>query len=320
MTLIPGHTLRHPTPDDADAVLAVIVARDVADLGRPDYTLEDLHADWTMPGVDPATDAWVVQEGTRLVGYAFLDDRGAALVSVAPDAEGQGIGTALREAAEARAVERGEALVRQYVPVANETARALLLEAGYWPVHHYFRMRIGLAAAPPPPRGTKSAASTPSATPRPSTRSSRTRSRQIEGNVPQTLDAWRAAKIEKRGWDPALWLLAEDAEGLVAAALCERWEAASATSTRSPSPSAPAAAASAARCCGTRSRRCATPASRSPSCRCRARTPAPRGSTRRPACARCGRRSAGRRRSATAPPSDPPQDPAAARVPAGMPR
>src|SRR5262249_20277885 len=102
LALIPGHTLRHPTPDDADAVLAVIVARDVADLGRPDYTLEDLHADWTLPGVDPAADAWVVQEGERLVGYAFLDDRGAALISVAPDAEGRGIGTALREAAEQR--------------------------------------------------------------------------------------------------------------------------------------------------------------------------------------------------------------------------
>ena len=60
LTLLPGHTLRHPRPEDADAVLAVIVARDVADLGRPDYTLEDLHADWTLPGVDPTVDAWVV--------------------------------------------------------------------------------------------------------------------------------------------------------------------------------------------------------------------------------------------------------------------
>jgi ribosomal protein S18 acetylase RimI-like enzyme len=222
--LVPGHTLRHPTPDDADAVLAVIVARDVADLGRPDYTLEDLHADWTMPGVDPAIDAWVVEEGARLVGYAFLDDRGAALISVAPDAEGRGIGTALREAAEARAVERGEALVRQYVPVANQTARALLLDAGYWPVHHSFRLRIGLAAAPPPPREPNVRRFDPEQDAEAVHALVQDAFAQVEGDVPQTLDAWRAAKISKQGWDPALWLLAEDSEGLVAAALCERWD------------------------------------------------------------------------------------------------
>ena len=211
---VPGHILRHPTPEDADAVLAVIVARDVADLGRPDYTLEDLHADWTLPGIDPRLDAWVVPEGERLVGYAFLDDRGAALVSVAPDAEGRGIGTALRGAAEARAAARGEALVRQYVPVANEQARALLLEAGYWPVHHYFRMRIGLAAAPPPPAEVPVRRFDPERDAPPVHALVQDAFAQLEGNVPQTLDAWRAAKIAKRGWDPALWLLAEDDDGL----------------------------------------------------------------------------------------------------------
>jgi mycothiol synthase len=224
LTPLPGHTIRHPTPEDADAVLAVIVARDVADLGRPDYTLEDLHADWTLPGVDPAVDAWVVQEGERLVGYAFLDDRGAALVSVAPDAEGRGIGTALREAAEARAVVRGEALVRQYVPVANQAARALLLDAGYWPVHHYFRLRIGLAAAPPPPGGTQVRRFDPERDAEAVHALVQESFAEVEGNVQQTLDGWRAAKISKRGWDPALWLLAEDADGLTGAALCERWE------------------------------------------------------------------------------------------------
>jgi mycothiol synthase len=224
VALLPGHTLRHPVPDDADAVLAVIVARDVADLGRPDYTLEDLHADWTMPGVDPARDAWVVQEEERLVGYAFLDDRGAALVSVAPDAEGRGIGSALREAAEGRALERGEALVRQYVPVANETARALLLDAGYWPVHHYFRMRIGLGAAPPPAPELRVRAFEPERDAEAVHALVQEAFAQIEGNVAQPLDAWRAAKIEKEGWDPALWLLSEDDEGLTGAALGERWE------------------------------------------------------------------------------------------------
>src|ERR687889_1308800 len=115
--------VRAPRPDDAHAVLDLIVARDIADLGRPDYTLEDVHADWAAPGIELARDAWLVEDAGEVLGYALLDDRGAALVTVPPANEGRGVGTALREAAEARAVERGEALVRQYVPIANEAAR-----------------------------------------------------------------------------------------------------------------------------------------------------------------------------------------------------
>ena len=44
--------LRAPRATDAAAVLDLIVARDVADLGRPDYTLEDVEADWAAPGIE----------------------------------------------------------------------------------------------------------------------------------------------------------------------------------------------------------------------------------------------------------------------------
>src|SRR5215217_8959294 len=145
--------VRAPEPSDAPAVLDLIVARDIADLGRPDYSLEDVKADWAAPGVDPERDAWLVEEEGLPLGYALLDDRGAALITVPPASEGRGVGTLLREAAEARAVERGEALVRQFVPTSNQQARAHLLEAGYWPAYSYFRMRKPLADAPPAPAG-----------------------------------------------------------------------------------------------------------------------------------------------------------------------
>src|SRR5919205_1996824 len=115
--LLPGdHALRRPVPADAEAVLAVMLARDVADIGYPDFTLEDLRADWSTPGVDLERDAWVVEEpGGAIVASGLLmgDD---ALVYVHPDACGRGVGTALREAAEARARERGTAVLRQPVP------------------------------------------------------------------------------------------------------------------------------------------------------------------------------------------------------------
>jgi mycothiol synthase len=216
--------LRAPQPDDADAVLELIVARDIADIGHPDYTLEDVRADWSAPGFDPANDAWLVADAGRLLGYALLDDRGAALVTVPPQHEGRGVGTRLREAAEARAIERGEALVRQYVPITNEAARAHLLEAGYWPAFSYFRMRMELADAPPAPEHVPVRPFARGIDDRPVHALVEDAFAGIPGNVAQSLESWQAAKVEKEGWDPSLWLLHEDAGGLAGVVLCERWE------------------------------------------------------------------------------------------------
>jgi mycothiol synthase len=216
--------LRAPEPDDAHAVLELIVARDIADLGRPDYTLEDVRSDWSAPGIDVARDAWLAEENGTPLGYALLDDRGAALITVPPESEGRGVGTALREAAEARALERGEALVRQYVPTANEAARTKLLDAGYWPAYSYFRMRMDVADAAAPPddvsvrafsRGPDDAAVHALV---------EEAMAGVPGNEPRSLESWQAAKVDKEGWDPSLWLLHEDADGLAGVVLCERWE------------------------------------------------------------------------------------------------
>jgi mycothiol synthase len=216
--------LRAPEPRDAPAVLDLIVARDIADLGRPDYTLEDVLADWAAPGVDPARDAWLVEEGGGPLGYALLDDRGAALVTVPPASEGRGVGTALREAAEARAIDRGEALVRQYVPTANEAARTHLLGAGYWPAYSYFRMRIELADAPEPPADLPVRTFSRGADDAPVHSLVEEAMAGVPGNEPRSLESWQAAKVDKEGWDPSLWLLHEDAGGLAGVVLCERWE------------------------------------------------------------------------------------------------
>ena len=216
--------VRSPERADAPAVLELIVARDIADLGRPDYTLEDVRADWSAPGVDPADDAWLVEDGGGPLGYALLDDRGAALVTVPPASEGRGVGTLLREAAEARAIERGEALVRQYVPAGNEAARTHLLEAGYWPAFSYFRMRMDLADAAEPPAEVPVRAFARGADDGPVHALVEEAMAGVPGNEPRSLESWQAAKVDKEGWDPSLWLLHEDADGLAGVVLCERWE------------------------------------------------------------------------------------------------
>jgi mycothiol synthase len=222
--LLPGdHVLRRPVPGDAEAVLRVMLARDVADIGYPDFTLEDLKADWATPGLDLSRDAWVAEEpGGAIVASGLLlgDD---ALVYVHPDACGRGLGSALRGLAEDRARERGTAVLRQFVPAGNEPAAPLLLDAGYWPVQHYLRMRMDLG-------GTLPAIDQPV---RPFERDHdeievhqliQSALGEVEGHIAEPLEVWRRQRIEKQGWDPALWLLMHDEDGLVGAGLGERWE------------------------------------------------------------------------------------------------
>jgi hypothetical protein len=88
---------RAPTLQDGPAALALITARDIADFGAPDYTLEDLHEEWHGSELDLAADAAVEDaEGSgRVVGYAIVR-RTESLVVVAPDREGRGLAAQAR--------------------------------------------------------------------------------------------------------------------------------------------------------------------------------------------------------------------------------
>ena len=203
-------------------MLQVIVARDLADLGVPDFTLDDLRADWETPGLELEHDVRVAPgEGGEIRGYAILlgDD---AVVVVHPEAEGQGTGTVLRRWAEARASERGTSVVRQFAYGSNAGARRHLHDAGYEPAQHYFRLRANLSDVPAP-------AEVPLRQFEPDDAEAVHRLieeafTEIEGNTSQTREEWRAKGMDKAGHDPALWLLAEDEQGVVGAALGERWE------------------------------------------------------------------------------------------------
>src|SRR5689334_20844493 len=121
---------RPPRPDDAPAVLAVLTARELADLGVPVHGLEDLHDDWRASEIDLEHDARVVESADgRIVAYATVQ-RPGSLAVVAPDHEGHGIGSRLLEWTEGRERARGRALHRQWVAAGNASARSLLTAAG----------------------------------------------------------------------------------------------------------------------------------------------------------------------------------------------
>ena len=222
-TTIPaGHVLRAPRAEDAGAVAELLRARDLADLGEPDVTVADVHADWEAPGLDLASDAWVVEDARgELVGYALVS--GVDLVvAVHPGATGQRLGTELRLLAERQARARGARVVRQFVPTANSAARILLLEAGWWPAHHYFRMQIALKDAPSRPPDVLARTFDAERDSEPVWQLVQDSYSGVEGHLPQSLEAWRATSMEKPGWDPDLWLVLPDAGGIVGVALGER--------------------------------------------------------------------------------------------------
>jgi len=136
-------------PRDAAAVLELIVARDVADLGAPDYTLADLESDWASSAVRLADDTRVVQDGEAMVGYAIVR-RSEALVIVHPDAVGQGIGSALLAWSQIREVELGRTRHRRIAAATDQAGGRLLTAAGYTRARSNWRMRLVLEDPPTP--------------------------------------------------------------------------------------------------------------------------------------------------------------------------
>jgi mycothiol synthase len=133
--------------DEAPAVLAVLTAREAADIGAPDYTLSGLRDEWRLSDLDLATDAVVAEAPDgEIAGYAIVR-RPGTLAVVAPEHEGQGIGTKLLRWSERRAREQGRLRYRQWIAANNHRARELLVAAGYERRRSYWRMTRALGAA-----------------------------------------------------------------------------------------------------------------------------------------------------------------------------
>ena len=132
--------LRAPVQDDAVAVLDVLIARDTADIGVPDYTLGDLRDEWRASDFDLSTDAVVGElEDGRVVAYAAARRLGVLAV-IAPDQEGRGLGARLLQWAERREREQGRDRHRQWVAATNSRGQMLLRAAGYSCSRSYWRM------------------------------------------------------------------------------------------------------------------------------------------------------------------------------------
>jgi mycothiol synthase len=136
--------IRPATEADAPRAAELVIAVDVAEVGEPDYSLEDLHDEWREPGFDLARDAAVVEDGNgTVIGYAHFRS-GDLLAVVDPDRLGEGAGSALLDWAEQRARERGEDKLRQAIGHRGRAARALLEARGFSVARSFYRLERDL--------------------------------------------------------------------------------------------------------------------------------------------------------------------------------
>ncbi len=218
--------IRPATRGDAPEVLDVLNACDVAEVGEPDSSLEDLENDWSMEGFDPGSDAWVAEGPAGLVGYAYAGDQYRTGVLEAdlwvhpdhhePELGGRLLGLAERRASEL-AVERGypDPSLDVFCIAANRVKRDLLRRHGYQLKRTVYRMTIDLSAGAPHP-------STPAGLeirpfrPRTDERAMYdTMNEAFEDHFQQSeepFDAWRARLLGHADFDPDLWWLAWDGD------------------------------------------------------------------------------------------------------------
>jgi len=153
---------------DLPEIVEVLIACDIAESGEPDSSIDDLAADWSMEGFDPARDTWVgVTPSGDLVGYAYAGDQLQtgeieADLWVHPEHQEPGLASRLLKLAERRAaeltLERGydAPSLNVYCGSLNRGKRELLQRHDYELTHTVYRMTIDLApstVALPTPEG-----------------------------------------------------------------------------------------------------------------------------------------------------------------------
>lgn len=157
-----GWSVRHPTLDDVAAILAVVHASDIAAVGEPDFTTDEVVETLQAPNMDPTRDSWLaIDDRGQVVGWAYLHNPTGSQRDqfdnyVHPEhgvpAQGHLLDLVVARIAE-RAREFGyPSMTARAGAIASEVGYLdLLRAAGFGFVKRYARMRIELTGAQRPP-------------------------------------------------------------------------------------------------------------------------------------------------------------------------
>jgi mycothiol synthase len=153
-----GYPLRAATPGDAQGIIDLVAACDMADYGEAQPMTEEDVAQWFQR----ATTMRVLTDAAgAIAALSVLDDQDHiefyADGYVHPDHTGRGIGAALIALAEETARELfplappdAQIILRNGVTQKNTAAQAINTAAGMRPVRYFWRMRIDQTEPPPP--------------------------------------------------------------------------------------------------------------------------------------------------------------------------
>jgi len=230
-TSFPDVTVRHPTVDDAQRTLALMVRCDVSEYGEPDSDLEDLLHEWGQINLNH--DAWLAFTPKRdLVGYGAVVPWVSNLrydFYVDPSWEDEDLGQALLARCEERgfslAAERKggvELVAKTYVAHVNQRDRNVVERAGFRPVKHHFNMQVQLDAPLPQPHWPEGIA-VRTVAPGQDDRSiyeliQTTFDRP--GRTAPTFEEWKTFMMRSDIFETDLWFLAVAAGEIVGACLC----------------------------------------------------------------------------------------------------
>ena len=229
---IPGYTIKRPKLEDAPAVLALVVACDIAEHGEPDTELDEITADWEEADLDK--DAWLVfGEDASLVGYGFVS-RGPKNFTLEvcshPAAETGDLNLELLAACERRAAEMASASEENsdkeavvYTAHSNTKKLEVLQASGYQEVMRHYIMQADIGGALPAPSWPEGAVM-------------RTMQPGLDdravfdfiyenfdwpgrGPAPE-FDWWKKFMMRPDHFIPEIWFLLEKEQEIIGAALC----------------------------------------------------------------------------------------------------
>jgi mycothiol synthase len=216
-----GYRLRAPRVDEAPDVDRLSAACDSA-LGAPPALSEDLiRLFWARPRFELGTDAWVVEHGETLVGYAEVWDedpkRLSAFAIVHPDHAGRGIGGALASLVEGRAAEKASGRARLFSAVLtqDEAAAHLLAGRGYTWARRFWHMEVELAEGAPAPSPPSGIRLRPLDRERDLPAAHRVLEEAFEDHwdyAPTSYEDFIDRSVRPDDFDPGLWIVALDAD------------------------------------------------------------------------------------------------------------
>lgn len=152
MDMVPDWTWDRPTDADLAALTALVRASDIAAVGYPDSSAEDVAEALTTPATSPAQDHWIVRDGAgRIVGWGYLDRPQGARQTVevfVDPARGAPAIAPLLDRLLARAADRGADRVRAWAIPGERAYLEVLTAAGFTEVKRYARMRGPLHPLP----------------------------------------------------------------------------------------------------------------------------------------------------------------------------